>query len=65
MSYNFLRDAISIDNSPLCRYDTSDSYSSDFNINGDVDGWDVYYNTHYMVVGMVFFLEQLLIEILI
>ena len=46
MSYNFLRDAISIDNSPLCRYDTSDSYSSDFNINGDVDGWDVYYNTH-------------------
>lgn len=42
MAYNFLRQARSIRNSFLCVYDTLDGYSSNFHINGDVDGWDVY-----------------------
>lgn len=46
MSYNFLRDAQSITNSYLCMHDTLDAYVSDFGTNGDVDGWDVYYNTY-------------------
>jgi hypothetical protein len=46
MSYNFLRDAQSITNSYVCRYDTLDGYISDFGSNGNVDGWDVYYNTY-------------------
>ncbi len=46
MSYNFLREARSISNSYLCRYDTLNGYVSDFKNNGDVGGWDVYYNTY-------------------
>ena len=46
MSYNFLRDASSIRNSFLCRYDTLNGYTTDFNTNGDVDGWDVYTNVY-------------------
>jgi len=42
MSYNFLRDARSIKNSFLCRHDSLDGYSSDFHVNGNVDGWDEY-----------------------
>jgi hypothetical protein len=42
MSYNFLRNARSVQNSLLCRYDTLDGYTTDFTVNGDFDGWDVY-----------------------
>ena len=45
--YNFLRDARTIRNSFLCRFDTLDGYSSDFHVNGNVDGWDVY-NSIYL-----------------
>lgn len=40
--YNFLKEAQSIRNSFLCRYDSLNGYASDFHINGNVDGWDVY-----------------------
>jgi len=46
MAYNFLRDARSIKNSALCRYDTLNGYETDFSQNGDVDGWDIYYNIY-------------------
>lgn len=46
MSYNFLRQARTIKNSFLCRYDSLAGYSSDFRTNGDVDGWDVYNNIY-------------------
>jgi len=46
MSYNFLRDARSIKNSFLCRYDSLDAYMSDFHENGNVDGWDIYNNVY-------------------
>jgi len=46
MPYNFLREARTIKNSFLCRYDELDGYSSDFHINGDVDGWDIYNNIY-------------------
>ena len=42
MSYNFLRNARSIKNSPLCRYDTLNGYASSLDLDGDFDGWDVY-----------------------
>lgn len=42
MSYNVLRDAISIRNSFLCVHDNLDGYATDFHENGNVDGWDVY-----------------------
>lgn len=42
MPYNFLKDARSIDNSRLCFYDRVDGYSSDFSVNGNVDGWDAH-----------------------
>jgi hypothetical protein len=47
MSYNFLRDAKYIKNSCLCRYDTLDGYSSNFEVNGDVDGWNIYKNIYF------------------
>ena len=46
MSYNFLRDARSIKNSFLCKYDSLNGYSSDFHVNGNVDRWDVYNNIY-------------------
>lgn len=46
MSYNFLKDARTIENSFLCVYDTLDGYSSDFGENGNVNGWDVYNNVY-------------------
>ncbi|GAG31528.1 unnamed protein product, partial [marine sediment metagenome] len=46
MSYNFLRDARSIKNSFLCMHDSLDGYSSDFHVNGNVDGWDIYDNVY-------------------
>ncbi len=42
MSYNFVDEASSIRTSTLCAYDTSRGYESDFNENGDVDGWDYF-----------------------
>ncbi len=44
MSYNLLKNAISIQNSKLCLYDNNTAYSTDFSINGDVDGWNIYYD---------------------
>ena len=46
MSYNILKDARSIKNSLLCRFDSSHAYTTDFSVNGDVDGWDVYNNVY-------------------
>lgn len=46
MSYNFFRDARSISNSFLCRYDNTNGYATDFSTNGDVDGWDLYNNIY-------------------
>ena len=46
MSYNFFRDARSISNSFLCRYDNVDGYATDLTKNGDVDGWDLYHNIY-------------------
>ena len=46
MPYNFLRDARYISNSSLCRYDSLNSYESDFSQNGNVDGWDIYNLTY-------------------
>lgn len=43
---NILLNAKTIDNSFLCKYDNIDGYSSDFSSNGDVSGWDTYYNTY-------------------
>ncbi len=39
-----LKLAKSIKNSTLCLYDSTDGFSSSFNTNGDVDGWDVYHD---------------------
>ena len=46
MSYNLLKNALSITNSDLCLYDSPHAYTTDFNINGNVDGWDVYNNIY-------------------
>lgn len=46
MSYNFLRNVNTITNSTLCKYDNLDGYSTDFHVNGNVDGWDVYSNIY-------------------
>lgn len=46
MSYNFINEAASITMSQLCASDTSAGYESDFNENGDVDGWDYYDGIH-------------------
>ncbi len=46
MSYNFLRDARFIGNSELCRYDSIYGYTTNFDNNGDVDGWDIYNNIY-------------------
>jgi hypothetical protein len=46
MAYNFLREARTIKNSALCRYDTLNGYETDFSQNGDVDGWNIYYNVY-------------------
>ena len=49
MSHNLLKNALSITNSDLCFYDNADAYFTDFNVNGDVDGWDVYHNIYLQV----------------
>lgn len=46
MKHNFLRDAKSISNSELCRYDSINGYFTDFSNNGDVNGWDIYNNIY-------------------
>ena len=46
MAYNFLKDARKVRNSELCIHDSLDGYSSDFHVNGNVDGWDVYNNIY-------------------
>ena len=46
MKYNYLKDARLIKNSDLCRYDSNIAYSTDFSINGDVDGWGLYNNIY-------------------
>ncbi len=47
MSYNFLKNALVIKNSELCSYDTSNVYATNFSINGNVDGWDVYNDIYF------------------
>jgi hypothetical protein len=42
--YNILASATKINNLFQCRYDSLNGYSSYFNINGDVNGWDSYSN---------------------
>jgi hypothetical protein len=42
MSYNALRDAKYIKNSPLCKYDSLDHTEFKFPVDGDVNGWDLY-----------------------
>jgi hypothetical protein len=49
MSYNFINEAVSVRPSPLCKYDTNIGYTTNFSINGDVDGWD-YYNGIYTYI---------------
>ncbi|RKZ08147.1 hypothetical protein DRQ25_09780, partial [Candidatus Fermentibacteria bacterium] len=46
MSTNIVNNARSISTSRLCVYDTTIAYSSDFSVNGEVDGWDYYRNIH-------------------
>lgn len=47
MAYNFLKSAHKITNSLGCMYDSTDAFTTNFQTNGDVDGWDVYYNTFF------------------
>lgn len=44
--YNYLQSAKHIKNSNLCRYDSTNAYSTDFSINANVDGWDNYSNVY-------------------
>jgi hypothetical protein len=44
VKYNYLKNANTIRNSDLCRYDSLVGYTTDFSINGDVYGWDIYNN---------------------
>lgn len=46
MLYNVLKDAKTITNSFLCRYDSLAGYDAGFDQNGDVSGWDVYNNIY-------------------
>ena len=46
MATNFLCFANYIKNSDLCAHDVLDGYASNFQINGNVDGWDLYDNTY-------------------
>jgi len=41
-TFNLLKDAYSIKNTTTCRYDSLNGYTSLFEVNGDVDGWDIY-----------------------
>jgi hypothetical protein len=47
MAYNFLNTAHKVSNDLSCVYDSSNAYITDFSINGNVGGWDVYYNTYF------------------
>ena len=47
MSYNFLRSARKISNSNDCVYDSIDAFSTNFQTNGNVDGWTTYYNIYF------------------
>lgn len=40
--FNLLKDAYCVKNTDLCRYDSLNGYITDFSINGDVNGWDIY-----------------------
>jgi len=46
VSYNYLKKARSIKNSSLCRYDSLDGFTTNFNSNGNVDGWTMYDNIY-------------------
>ena len=47
MAYNFLNTAHKISNDLSCVYDNSNAYITDFSTNGNVGGWDVYYNVYF------------------
>lgn len=49
--YNIFKDARLIQNSDYCRFDSLDGYSTNFTVDGDVDGWDVFITYICMVVG--------------
>jgi hypothetical protein len=44
IKYNLFKDAHSIKNINTCVYDSTDGYVSDFSLNGNVSGWDIYFN---------------------
>lgn len=44
IKYNIFKDAHSIRNINTCLYDATSGYITDFSINGNVSGWDIYYN---------------------
>jgi len=46
VSYNFINEAATIRTSPLCYYDNTDGYSTDFTVNGDTNGWDYWDGFH-------------------
>jgi sarcosine oxidase delta subunit len=46
MSTNIIHNALSLNTSKLCQYDTTAAFETDFSRNGDVDGWDYYRNIH-------------------
>ena len=46
MAYNYLREAESIRNASGCFYDSNSAYKTDWNQNGDIDGWDTYNYVH-------------------
>lgn len=46
MSYNFLNEAENIRVSHLCTFDTNIGFESNFNNNGNVDGWDDFRRIH-------------------
>jgi len=46
MSYNFINEASMIRTSALCAYDSVVGYTSDFSVNGEVDGWNYFTGIH-------------------
>lgn len=56
MKFNLLKEARSIRNIDTCRYDSLNGYTTNFSINGNVDGWDIYSNIYmYGVWNSVLF----------
>ena len=46
MSFNLLKEAKYIRNSQLCLYDSTHGYTTNFSVNGNVDGWTIYNNIY-------------------